>query len=66
MNRWLALVLFAASVAAFAAALLALFAWRARSYERRVGVGPDDGGHYSGGSELDHLALDQSRDDAHH
>ena len=66
MNRWIALVLVAVGVTAFAAALLGLFAWRARSYDRRVGLGPDDGGHYTGGSDLDHLALDQTRDDAQH
>ena len=65
MNRWLALLLVAAALAAVTATFLAIMAWRARAHERRVGTGPDDGGRYSGGSDLDHLALDQAAEDAH-
>ena len=65
MNRWLALVLVAGGLAAFFAVIVGTFAWLARRHERRHGTGPDDGGRYAGGSDLDHLALDQARDDAH-
>ena len=65
MNRWLALSVVAAGVAAFFAVPIGAFAWLARRHERRHGIGPDDGGRYTGGSDLDHLALDQAADDAH-
>jgi hypothetical protein len=65
MNRWLALLLLVATISTIVAACFAVIGWRARAFERRAGIGPDDGGRYTGGSDLDHLAIDQARDDAH-
>ena len=66
MNRWLALFLLAVGIALVLGVIVAIVAWGARRYERRVGTGADDGGHLEGASELDHLAIDQAHDDAHH
>ena len=64
MNRWFGVLLLLAGLAACFAALLGVLGWLARRHERRVGVGPDDGGRYAAGSDLDHLAVDQAREDA--
>lgn len=64
MNRWLLLLALAAGLVFIIGGILALLAWLGRRHERRVGFGPDDGGRYTGGSKLDHLAVDQAVDDA--
>lgn len=63
MHRSLGALLLIAGLVAFFSILLGVFAWLARRHEQRDGIGPDDGGRYSGGSDLDHLAVDQARDD---
>jgi hypothetical protein len=64
MNKWVVLAALAVGSAAFLGGVVAVVGWLARRHDRRHETF-DDGSRLSLGSPLDHLAMDQARDDAH-